>query len=347
MSDSEDERFTVPKLGSHRTISVIVDDNRPYLDEMREELYRQDRKDFLQWLHTQGKDPAKGEGYSAYTVWETNYKTAKFERFTWDYHDKYKFPPDHDDANAWNEALKMRDVKTSTKGKEQEAILRYYRWLDHKGLQDEWDIAEEERFSSTGSNSESRPDYLDSQERKLIREAAIDYCGDWKRVSMVWASLDCAFRPIEVERAKDYWFHPERSKVEIPEDETSKDYSDGRQVRQLGERGAKAVSEWLTERENDPMYEGRDEMWLTREGNPYNSKELGRLMRSLADEAGIEHRGRQMTWYVMRHSTGTLLSADRGLKAAKRQLGHMDIQTTKRYDNVTDDEIQDSLDRMS
>lgn len=149
------------------------------------------------------ENPEKGEGYSGYTVWETNYRTAKFERFVWDCHDGYKFPPDPEDADVWNdEYVKMRDVKNATKGKEQEAVMRFFDWRYREHDQERWEPAEEEKFESTGSDADDTPDFLDLDERRRIREAAVDYCGDWKRVSMVWASLDCGFRPIEIHRSK-------------------------------------------------------------------------------------------------------------------------------------------------
>lgn len=87
-------------------------------------------------------------------------------------------------------------------------------------------------------------------------------------------------------------------------------------------------------------------MWLTQKGNPYADKSLRRLMHNLAEHAGIEIRGRQMTWYAARHSVGTYLTAERDLKASKKQLGHQNLESTIRYDNVVGDDIRDALDKM-
>lgn len=334
-------------LEVNRKIPIVLKKNEEMLDVARLEMYRTHRRNFLYWLATEGKNPDKADGYSPYTVHETNHRTAEFERWVWGNRGGFTLTPTPEDAAAYNDYYKRRDVAEATKGKVQEAISRYYDWMHTELGRPNWEVEPHLKFSSTGATQHDTPVFLDLEERRLIREAAIDYCGpeDWKRISMVWTSLDCGFRPVEVMRANTYWFRPERRKVIIPADETSKERND-KDERVMGDQAAMAVRNWFEQRAEDPMYDDMDAMWLTQKGNPYGSRALGRLVRNLAESKGINTYGRRLTWYAIRHSVGTYIAAERDLKAAKKQLGHKDLKSTLRYDNVTDEEIRDALSRI-
>lgn len=48
----------------------------------------------------------------------------------------------------------------------------------------------------------------------------------------------------------------------------------------------------------------------------------------------------------IRHSVGTYMAREEGLKAAKSQLRHRSIETTAKYDQAPVEDRRDALDRM-
>jgi integrase len=57
-------------------------------------------------------------------------------------------------------------------------------------------------------------------------------------------------------------------------------------------------------------------------------------------------KNRDISWYSIRHSTGTYMASEEGLSAAQEQLRHKDERTTMRYDQVPAEDRRDALDRM-
>jgi integrase len=53
-----------------------------------------------------------------------------------------------------------------------------------------------------------------------------------------------------------------------------------------------------------------------------------------------------MSWYSLRHSTGTYMTREEDLAAAQAQLRHRSPQTTMQYDQAPVEDRQDALDRM-
>lgn len=53
-----------------------------------------------------------------------------------------------------------------------------------------------------------------------------------------------------------------------------------------------------------------DALWLTTHGNPYGSKSLGRLLKRLCEKADIRTENRELSFYAIRHSVGTLTTAE-------------------------------------
>lgn len=92
----------------------------------------------------------------------------------------------------------------------------------------------------------------------------------WKFPSLVWASLDAGFRPTEVERAPVEWVDVENAVLRILKEDSSK--KTGNWTVSLREQTANTLGRWLEERAHRSRYDGRDELWLTREGNPYDPR---------------------------------------------------------------------------
>jgi len=186
-------------------------------------------------------------------------------------------------------------------------------------------------------------DYLTRRERRRVREAALA-TENWRETTIVLTSLDAALRPVEVARAKTGWVDTDNMLLRIPREDSSKNTDNWRTS--LTSRTADALEHWLEERANNPMYDETESLWLTREGTRYSSRSLARLLRRLCDDAGIDTGGRTMTWYSVRHSTGTVLTAERDLKAAKDQLRHQSAKTTMKYDQVPVEDRRDALEKF-
>ena len=340
MTANNHERCAI-QIEPARSIKIVPGPNEEQLSEMQLVDYKDHRWGFIKWLRTKGKNPEKREGYSDYTVYETGYRCARFDRWAWDYEERYTFPPTPEHADRYmDENVAYRDVSTATKGKVEEALMRFFRWASEATHVGEWD--REQRFRSGGSD---RPrDFLTRRERRLIRDVVLNSDDGWDVTSLILTSLDAALRPVEVNRARPEWVDTQNMLLRIPREDSSKNVDNWRVS--LTSRTATALDRWLTERSEDTMYDDRGELWLTREATPWGSRSLSRLIKRLCEDADIDMGGRSMTWYSIRHSTGTYMTAERDLKAAKDQLRHQSAQTTMKYDQVPVEDRRDALDNM-
>jgi len=346
--------FDSDLLEPNRTITIVRNDQAEFLSEKAVVDYYEYRKPFLAYLLRMGKKPEKAKGYSPYTVSNTANRTARFDLWVWNNRGGYKAPPDEADAQAYMEKVAFRDVSDSTKGKIQEALLRYSKWLQHKSDRNQWEF--DWNFQSGGSNNGPR-DFLTKPERRKIRRAALEKDGtpnygtdrdlseanpdSWKFTSLVWASLDGGLRPVEVGNARVGWCDTENAVLRIPREDSAK--NEGNWTVGITTRTATALRRWINERAGHPRYSDTDRLWLTRQGNRYGSNELSRILKDLCDRAGIGYKDRQMSWYSIRHSVGTHMTDERDLAATKAQLRHKSVKTTMKYDNVPVEDRRDAL----
>ena len=360
-------------------VALVPEKNEKYLSKKQQLDYEAHRRKFIEWLHVFGKDPDSVEGYSEDTVYRTAYRCGKFDRFTWKQEGNYTIPLTHEHADAYMKQLAYEDHSGSHRSNTQAALKRYFKWRQCEFGEDEWEP--EHTFSSGGRLQP--PDFLSIEERQKIRRAALEYgsipsyatlspsertrwkkhvsqvlrkpldgisradwdrVNGWKYTSMVWTSLDAGLRPSEVGRAKVSWIDLDNQMLRIPVEDSTKNV-DNWPV-SLTERTTDALERWITERENYEMYAETDALWLTREGNPYNSKSLRRLLIRLCESTGINTENRKMSWYSIRHSVGTYMTREEDLAAAKAQLRHKSVQTTMKYDQAPVEDRRDALDRI-
>jgi integrase len=372
--------FTNGDIDTDRPIPVVPKSHDYALTKKQLVDYKDRRVQFLSWLLKIGKHPDKAEGYSPYTVYGTAYRTAKSDLWLWEQKNEYKQPPDDEDAAAYMDYLAVSDKSQTVKGKAQESLQRFSKWLHHERGYEEWEF--EYSFDGPGGNHQPQ-DFLTREERRAIRQAALnegnipaydtltanerrgwklyianalgkDYDDvtpdDWKEVngweitSLVWVSLDAGLRPVEVRNAVTDWVDTRNGVLRIPKEDSSK--NQGNWTVSVTDRTATALSRWLEEREMYDRYDGVDTLWLTSRGNPHSSKSLRRLLHRLCDSAGIETANRKMSWYTIRHSVGTYMTKERDLAAAKAQLRHKDPMTTTKYDQVPVEDRRDALNRM-
>lgn len=363
-------------------IIVISEESKPYLNTRQETLYREHREDFIQWMLDRGKDLESREGYAPATAKVRSQRTSLFYRYTWEnITDGFTLDIGPAECDEWMKHLAQKDYSKSYKAccyKAVKTLLKYLR--TEKGRDIDWEPAV--KFTYSG-HSDAPRDFLTREERTAIREAAMEYgtiphyhsCSpeerdewktylaqrfekpkedvgksDWERAnsfkipSLVWTSMDAGLRPVEVGRAQVYWIDTANEVLRIPREESSK--NEGNWIVSLKSETATILENWLKERKQIDRYSDSDRVWLTRQGNPYQSQSLNYILGKLCDSAGIETENRDVTWYSIRHSVGTYMANEGSLSAAKTQLRHKSEKTTMKYDQAPVEERKDVLDQM-
>ncbi|ERG95303.1 MAG: hypothetical protein J07HQW2_01756 [Haloquadratum walsbyi J07HQW2] len=275
--------------------------------------------------------------------------------------------------------IAVKDWQQSYKTSLQKSVKREMKYRRHRRGTQEWDP--EISYYDSGSTHQPR-DFVSEQERIQIREAALNYRSipsysnltaqerdKWKahltrrfelpktqvkktletskQLQIPIARLDQSRRGTKTRRSRK-----NRHRLDRPRKQRAP-YTEKRlhqKHEQLGRRTNRQnhhrTQKWLEERSQHEKYDGRDEIWLTRRGNPYNSNSLSYLMKNLCDEADISYENRDMTWYIIRHSVGTQMTRQEGLAATQTQLRYEDERTTMRYDQAPVKDRRDALDRM-
>lgn len=334
------------------------------------------KRGLLRWLVNVGKQPDEAEGYASSTVRNVTYKADQFYCWLWSAEEGYTTTITPKDNDKYMKHLVYSDTEYSTSHKSTvqkslKRILKY--WNYERGTELEW----EPEFSFSHDLSAPR-DYLTLEERKLIREAALEYgslpshsalsskerdqwraylaqrfekpkeewsrANGWKIPSLVWTSLDAGLRPIEVERANIQWVDAKNKVLRIPKQESSKNTENW--TVSITDRTASALKRWLEERRLHGKYENTDALWLTRDANPYCSSSLRYVLHELCRIAEIPIENRQMSWYTIRHSVGTYMTREEDLAAAQAQLRHKSPETTMRYDQAPIEDRRDALNKM-
>lgn len=361
-------------------ITLVTGPSANRLNERQLIDYRAERRDCIEWLLALGKNPDEAEGYARGTVDPRSHRMDIFYRWVWKREGGYtaEITPAHGDA--WMQALAREDASTAHKSNCQKAAQMLLKWRHYRRGEDEW----EPDIRFTGGSTTTQPrDYLTREERTKIREAALEYGSvpaysdlspeqrdrwkaylaqrfekpkdevvptDWKRAngwkipSLTWTSLDSGLRPVEVCRAVTGWVDIDNSLLRIPKEHSAKNR--GNWTVSLQDRTAEMLGRWLEQRQTHPMYDDTDALWLTREGNCYGSSALIHVLERLCNLAGIDTENRKMSWYSLRHSTGTYMTREEDLAATQAQLRHRSPQTTMKYDQTPPEERRDALDRM-
>jgi len=335
--------------------------------------YEKHRESLIDWLAYEGKNPDALEGYAPETFKVYANIICRFHRYVWEREGGFTLDLTHDHANAFlRDHIRSKEYSDSYKHNTKLALLAYFRFKNN-----EW----EPKYvvSSTTTNVQPKS-FVEQEERERLRTAVLEYGSvpayaalspeernkwklelarrfckpvdqigqeDWDRAngykypSIVFASLDAGLRPIEVGRARTHWINRDNPTLSIPVDESSKN-KDNWSV-SIRPDTHEYLLRWLEERKLYDKYADTDRLWLTRHGNPYNSSALKLLLTNLREIADID---RDLTWYAIRHSTGTYMAREEGLAAAQSQLRHKRTATTMKYDNVSLKSRRDALDRM-
>lgn len=360
--------------------TLVTEPAKKMLNSREQTLYKDHRRDMAEWLDARGKRPADYEGYSSRTVKQTLARLDMFYRWVWnEITGIFTTDITHAHADAFVDWLRRDDDRSNAdKKKHVMCLKRLFKWRHHEHDVDLWDT--DASFPTRQSNPR---DYLDEDERRKIRSAALDYAGvpdfesieteeldhwkavlaqrlgkpkheispddwgranSWKIPSLVWVSLDAGLRPAEVEKASVKWFRPKKAVLNIPAKDSVKN-RDNWEVT-LRRDTADILQKWIDERDQTEDYDDTDLIWLTGQGNPYQTSALSHVINNLAESAGIDTEHRSLSWYSIRHSVGTALASKKGLPEAKRQLRHKSRETTLKYVHPDNEDIRDGLDQM-
>jgi integrase len=160
----------------------------------------------------------------------------------------------------------------------------------------------------------------------------------WKIPSLISSTLDLGFRPCEIGRAVIDWLRLDKQEVHIPPEDAAKNREHWKIP--IRERTARDLQLWCEQRDEREKYDGCDEIWLNRKGNPYTSANLNYLLRNLLDEADINYDDRKLVWYSFRHSTGQYIYDASDQMTTAAVLRHKDKRSVTRYAGPTPEQIR-------
>lgn len=252
---------------------------------------------------------------------------------------------------------------STSKRKFGDSLQKYFEWLHHDDhLDEQWapnvvfvdgdhesadslSYSERHEIRKTSLTYGSLPAYYETSgaERDRINALVAQRLGklkaditqrDWQRAdtsrkvgSLVAVTLETGMIPIEIENATFDWYYPGKQVFKIPEEYAAKERPTTELP--LTDETADIFGAWARERSHLEAYQGTNQIWLNQRGNPYTSGTLCYLVRQLCEAAGIDHENRKIVWYSLRHNLGHTFEETADISAAKDQLRHQYIETTK------------------
>lgn len=326
--------------------------------------YQTWKRDLLEWLHFEGKDPDRLRGYSEDTLRQTNYKIDQVMRWLWNQRGYTTELSPEDADQLMKELGRYSEYTDANLNNFVKAIKRIFSYYNHeKGKRIEWECN-----IDLNEPSVTNRDYFKKEEFRALYEAALAHgtvkhyhsCSPEERAelksylaqrfekskedvgpddfgqansmkipSLVSVSLDCGLRPVEVGRATVDWVNFEDNTLDIPQEDSSKNEDNWKCV--LSNKSVRALQTWLDERSRYEKYAGREELWLNGKGNPYGSTSLNYLLDQLIERAGIQPAGRDLSWYSIRHGVATVWADEENIHDAQEQLRHKKVETTLGY----------------
>ena len=362
-------------------IILVTRESSKYLNPRQKISYRTHRKELAEWMLSLGKNPGKADGYSYTTAKNRMNRLDLFYRFTWDKKGRYVQDLSTDHADDWMRELATRDYKESTKCHYQKAVRTLFKWKRYeRNSNTEWEPVIE--YSDPSTSYQPR-DYLTREDRRKLREAALEYGTvphynsvspnererwksylaqrfqkpketvskrDWLRAnsfkytSMIYTALDAGLRPVEVGNAQVRWVDTDNEVLRIPREESSKNRENWTVA--LKPETSSILKQWLSEREQHEKYEGEMALWLTKYGNRYDKDSFRTVFRNIASEAGLDLENRDLTPYSIRHSTATYITDEAGLAVAAEQCRHKSRRTTEKYVHSSVDRQSDAVNKL-
>jgi len=302
-------------------------------------------KQFREYLETKGKEPKRNVGYAEDSIPERMSRIRRSFRWLWG-ETGVKTEIGTEELDLINVGLEedrycQRNDDPYAPGTKRKINDVLRNWAAFIG--EDW--VPKYEFSDTGPSKKNTPDPFLKTELKQLTETSLTYRsiprynnlspderdrwkghiaqelgkrkedvspGDWDRINTSWeipslirTTRAHGWRPHLVGNLKVDWYDSDTKKIYIPAGCAPKNEEPWTVV--LTDEEALFLDKWLRQRELIERYDGRDEIWLNRKGNPYDSGPLNDLLDNLLEAAGIEERGRKLVWYSFRHSIGTYI----------------------------------------
>lgn len=364
---------------------IISSEQLSDLNSQQSEVYAAKLARFVEHLKERGKNPKKEIGYADGVVEERVYRFHRMVKWFWSRFEP-KTELSADDADEINCALEEDRLCTHSgepfvEGTKRKLNDTLRNWFEFCGVK--W--SPEYEFSDNEAKKENRPDPFTKSELVQLWEGSLEYKSipgysnlspaerdrwkahiaqelgkpkkdvvpdDWDQINNNWhipalirTTRSHGWRPDLIGRMKVEWYSPSDQTIYIPKGEAPKNDSYWRA--ELTDEGSLALDEWLDQRELMELYDGRDEIWLNRKGNPHTSDTLNHLLRNLMTDAGIRERGRKLVWYSFRHSIGTYVFAEqKELELVAQQLRQKSRKSAEKYVHSVPEVMREMADIM-
>jgi integrase len=366
-------------------VSEQTDDMLKRFGELLGDDYRQFKRQFITWLLTEGKDTYRSEGYSEATTKTTHYKVDEAYRWFWERREEYSKNLTPDDATELIDHLARKtphpDGYTYTFEKSLRRLFEFQR-EEQSATFEEWehDIPLDTSDDTTDERDRFYPQEMQSIFRTAMQKYSVrsyhnkdmnaeerdrikanlaqrlekpkseigpeDFkrANSWKIPSLIALTADVGLRPKEVGLVKTSWLDLPNKTLCVPADEAVK--SDKSWECAISTKTVNALQQWLKQREAYEKYNQRENLWLTKMGNPYSSGPLNRLLDQLIASTEIDTTGRSLSWYSFRHGVATMWAEEQGIYQAKNQLRHSNIETTMKYTRGSGSRLKGLADSM-
>lgn len=342
------------------------------LNQRQKQIYLQKRSRFINHLREQGKNPHKEIGYAEGTVKAMARRVHQAFTYVWNELGHRTTDLTHDYADAFVHNLNADEIRQNdgsrynegSKRKFVDAVVAWFEWAgdeweppvsfksdEPRDNSDPFTKAEMERLWQASLHYKSVPTYnnLDPEERdrwkrhiaqelgipkeEVTRDHWNELNTSWKIPSLIRTAREAGWRCAMVARLKVQWYDEDTQTIQIPREAAVKNDDKWRQ--KLSDEAAETLERWLAQRSNMTKYDERDEIWLNREANPYNSQTLNRLLNDLMDDAEISQDGRKLTWHSFRHYVGTYTYQEyKDLKMVAEILRQKTKSSAERYVHV-------------
>jgi integrase len=359
-----------PRDGTERYQRLLS----PY-NERQRAIFRQKLEQFEEYLQTEAKNPRKEIGYAETSVPPRIDRVLTIVEWVWS-NSGFTTELTTDQADTAMEALEVdqitrKDGDPLSGGSKRKIADALVNWFAFHGIDWESPISFKERNGSSDNSDpftrfearklwetaleyKSIPSYnnLSPEDRDRWRKHLAQELGkpaeevlpedwdrvnrDWKIPSIVRTSRGSAWRPAAIGRMEVDWYYPELEKIIVPAEHAVKNNKEWEQV--LSDEEIMAIDKWLEQRSNREKYDNESKMWLTRESTPYCSDSLNKLLSNLLEAAGINTRGRKLTWYSWRHYVGTYTYDEyKDLKVVAERLRQQSESAASVYVHPTDE----------
>ena len=350
----------------------LSSESLPELNFQQKLLYSEFHSEFIEYLRTRGKHPSKHIGYEESGIRPRVRRVHQVFDYVWQQNRMVlELTPEMADEfvdGLRTDAITRKDGEDYTQGTKRKfvnALESYFRFVGTDWepetrfrdgppvlASDPYTRRERELLLNTSFEFKSPPSYsnVSPEERDRWKAYLAQFLGkpksevsrsDWEKMERSWkfpalisTALDAGWRAEMVGRLETGFVDLDTGQIVIQPEVAVK--NDEKWIVELTKRSVKLLEKWFDERATREKYDDSNMIWLNRQGNPYNSDTLNDLLTSLMEDAGIEEKGRNLTWHSIRHSTGMYIyDRERDLALVAEILRHKSLESARKYAHPT------------